>query len=55
MLKRNKFISKLREQACIDALLMENANLKDQIQELVLHNYFLQTVDKKKRKDYGAV
>lgn len=55
MSKKDTQLNKLREQACNDALLMENACLKEQIQQLVLHIYFLQTVDKKDRGKYGAV
>lgn len=56
MLKKDKKrLNKLEEQVCIDALLVENACLKEQIQQLVLHNYFLQTVDKKDREKYGAI
>jgi len=57
MLKRQQKIklNKIQQQIIVDALLIENACLKEQIQQLVLHNYFLQTVDNKDRHKYGAV
>lgn len=57
MLKRQQKIklNKIQQQIIVDALLIENACLKEQIQQLVLHNYFLQAVDNKDRHKYGAV